>query len=57
MKEKVEKQGKKIPFACSGKIANFLPKVRSQNQFWTKKMSKFEIWNHFPLKILPPLHN
>jgi len=57
MKEKVKNMAKKISFTCSGKMAFFLPKVRSQNQFWTFILSIFQKVKHFMEKSMPPLHN
>jgi len=57
MKGKVKNMAKKVPFTCSGKMANFLPKVRSQNQIWTFFLSIFQIGKDFGVKSMPPLHN
>jgi len=53
----MENKLEKIPFTCSGKMAIFLPKVRSRFQFWTFILSIFQKGKHFMEKSMPPLHN
>jgi hypothetical protein len=57
MKGNMENRLEKVSFTCSGKMAFFLLKVRSQNQFWTFILSIFQKGKHFMEKSMPPLHN